>query len=377
MRRKWDHGGLIGILILSGLCLYACRTPDDVRIINNESPKYGGLGGLRLEKVNSIDVTEIGMFGRERSSAYGSKIDFDETGRMYILDIYECTISVFDEDGKYLGSLCRKGQGPQELSQPNFLFVGDEIIYVVQNMASQIKSFDLQGEYISTRNITIQNPFRFYAAGGRFYVFSADVDQTFTKLEFKVIRFGDDQFSSGEEIFRQAYPPGLRGPNYDFIWHNWLHITGDGAFYFPEDNLKDFSIVEYDSEGQPALIFRRSYDAKKYTEKAEERFLEIHGRSVSAGMAQFPSHPPVIRKIFVDDRKNVWIISGETVEDNENPDFENTVDIFDQKGYWLRSFKTKEISRNCLYNNGRIYNISTINPITMKQAIDVFRIRLD
>lgn len=83
-----------------------------------------------------------------------------------------------------------------------------------------------------------------------FYIFRAETDPTFTKLEFVLLKFEGDNFSASEEIFRYDYPPGLRGPQYDFSWPNWF-LTDTGQFYFPEDNFKKYSIVKYDEDGEP------------------------------------------------------------------------------------------------------------------------------
>jgi len=90
---------------------------------------------------------------------------------------------------------------------------------------------------------------------------------------------------------------------------------------------------------------------------------------------KFPQSPPVVRKMFQDQKKNIWVISGETDEDNEDPDFENAVDVFSEKGEWLCSFKSKSISRNCLYNDGIIYGIPPINPDTYEQRVKAYKIK--
>lgn len=79
--------------------------------------------------------------------------------------------------------------------------------------------------------------------------------------------------------------------------------------------------------------------------------------------------------MFQDQKKNIWVISGETDEDNEDPDFENAVDVFSEKGEWLYSFKSKSISKNCLYNEGKIYWIPSMNPDTYEQHIEVSEIK--
>jgi hypothetical protein len=70
-------------------------------------------------------------------------------------------------------------------------------------------------------------------------------------------------------------------------------------------------------------------------------------------------------------------ISGETYEDNEDPDYENTIDVFSGKGEWLYSFRSKSISKNCLFNDGKIYRILPIEQDTFGQTIEVYSLNTD
>ena len=239
----------------------------------------------------------------------------------------------------------------------------------------EIKIVNLEGKYISSHLVHIENPLKYYVIGDSFYLFSAKLDRSFTKLEFILSRFEDDQFSKSKEIFNYDYPPGFEGPNYDFIWNNWLLILDNGEFCFPEDNSRKNSIIKYNKEGEPKLIFGRKYNMKEYSKEAKDRFYSIYEQQIKEGSKKFPLSPPVVRKMFQDREKNIWMMSGETYEDNMNPEYENTIDIFNDKGKWLYSFKSKFLSRYSLYNNGRIYRVLPINLDTYNQYIEVYEIK--
>lgn len=362
---------IIGIFII---CFISCKSNNDVKAGDNSLPKYVEKKYVELEKLYSINVTEISFFGKETSSGFGRVIDFDENNNMYILDTYESKISVFNENGEFVKSLGREGQGPEEFSRTNQFFIKKDKIYVFQGFF-EIKIVNLEGEYISSQLIHIENPLKYFAIGNSFYLFSAKLDQSFTKLEFILNRFEDDQFSKSKEIFHSDYPPGFEGANYDFSWFNWLLILDNGEFYFPEDNLKKYSIIKHNKEGEPQLIYGRKYKIKDYSKDAKNRFDSIYEQQIKEGDKKFPLSPPVVRKMFQDNEKNIWVISGETYEDNMNPEYENTIDIFDDKGKWLYSFKSKFLSRYCLYNDGRIYRVLPINLDTYDQYIEVYEIK--
>ena len=361
-------------LVVIGIAFASCVSNEDGVRVNSSRPKYAN-ETIELKKLYTIDVTYINMFSRETSRGFENLIDFDKNDNMYILDTFESKISVFDKNGRLARSFGRPGQGPKEFSNPSMLFIKDNEIYVLQGFGFDLKIMRLEGEFVSTKRISYENPLRYHVAGGDIYLFSAKTDPTFTKLEFLLRRFDGGRFDKEEVLFTYDYLPGLQGPDYDFIWPNWMLISDSGEFYFPEDNLNKYSISKYSREGNPVLVFGRTYDVREYSKKAKDRFYSLFSREIEAGKKKFPKSPPVVRKMFQDQKKNIWVVLGETYEDNEDPDFENTVDVFSGKGEWLYSFKSKPISRNCLYNDGRLYSIPPINIDTYEQHIEVYEIK--
>jgi len=365
---------IAGTILISIIFVSCNSNNDDIVKVNNSSPKFVDKKYVDLEKLHSIDVTQINMFSKESSRDFGRVIDFDKNNNMYILDEYESTISVFNENGEFVKTFGRKGEGPKEFSRPYILIIKKDEIYVFQGFF-EYKIVNLEGEYISTHSIHIENPLKYKIIGDNFYLLRGKTDRTITKLELILLRIEDDNFSKSKEIFKYEYPPGLSGPSYDFTYTDWLLISNNGEFYFPEDNLNKYSIIKYNKEGKPELIFSRKYNKKEYSKEAKDRFYSHYEQQIKKGDMEFPQSPPVVRKMFQDNKRNIWVIAGETYEDNRNPDYENTIDIFNKKGAWLYSFKSKLLSRYCLYNDGRIYRILPINLDTYDQYIEVYKIK--
>jgi hypothetical protein len=365
---------IAGIILIS-IIFVSCKSNNDRMVkVSNSAPKFVDKKYVELEKLYSIDVTQISMFGKESSPDFGRVIDFDKDNNMYILDMYESKISVFNEDGEFVRAFGRPGQGPKEFSRPNAFIIRRDRIYVFQGWF-EYKIVNLEGEFIFSSRTGIENPLKYKIIGDDFYIFRAKLDRTFTQMEFILLRIEGDDFSKSKEIFKYEYPPGFNGPYYDFIWPNWLFVSSNGEFYFPEDNLSKFSVIKYNNEGKPRLIFSRKYNKKEYSKEAKDRFYSLYEQQIKKGDMEFPQSPPVVRKMFQDDKKNIWVISGETYEDNRDPDYENTIDIFNEKGEWLYSFKSKLLSRYCLYNDGRVYRVLPINLDTYDQYIEVYKIK--
>jgi hypothetical protein len=368
---------LKAVAILFGFLLASCASRDpDIRKVIGSSPKFIGQKHVELKRLFSINVTEIGMFNKQMSNDYESSIDFDENGHMYILDSFENSISVFDQNGKLARKFGKSGQGPTEFQGASRILIQEEKMFVFQWLQGlSYKIVNLEGEYISQQNIFFENPLKIKRVGDHFIVFSGKTGPTFSKLEF-IITIVDDSFSKLKEIFHHEYPPGLRGPHYNFNWPYWLLILKSGEFYFPEDNFGTYSIIKYDKDGRPKLIFGRTYHKRNYSKEAKERFHSLYAKEIERGEIAFPPSPPVIRNMFQDSRNHIWVISGETGDDNGIPDYENTLDIFSDNGEWLYSLKTNLISSHCFYDDGKIYSVSPIDPSSYEQFIDVCQIAL-
>jgi 6-bladed beta-propeller len=367
--RKATGALLIGAIIGS-LLSTSCRPGRD-KVVTRMSFKPAFTQFAELDMLYSIDIADISMFGKESSTDFDRALAFDSRHNLYILDTYECRITVFDEHGKYVRSFGRAGQGPEELTSPHRLVIGNDKIYVFEGFTG-LKVLSLEGRYIAKGVVNIENLLKLRAIRNNFYLFRGITDPTFTKLEFLLLR-ADESFAGGSELFRYAYPPGLQGPNYDFGWHDWLMIAKDGSFFFPEDNFGRYEITKFGPSGSPELRFGRDYRVRGYSEQARSRFLSLYEEQVQRGDREFPASPPIVGNMFQDEKKNVWVIVGESSEDNGDPQFENTVDVFSENGRWLAAMKSKAVSRFCHYHNGKVYLIPSSEEES--PAIRVFGIR--
>lgn len=360
------------VLFVGMLLVISCRPNESgIASVVNANPRFGSYA--HLEALFSIDVSEISMFGRESAMDFDRALAFDSQGCLYILDTYASRISVFDNDGRFVRAFGRPGQGPEEFTSPHRIVIKDDRIHVFEG-STGLKTLSLEGAYISKGVVNIENLLKFKTVADGFYIYRAKTDPTFTRLTFLLSKLGDD-FAGGPQLFEYDYAPGLRGPNYNFGWHNWMLITEDGKFYFPEDNFSRYLITRYDSAGRPELKFGRSYEVREYSNKARARFEALYEKWIRTGEMKLPSSPPIVGNMFRDEKGNVWVIAGESFEDNGDPEFENTIDIFSRKGEWLTSMKSRVLSRYCHYHGGRIYKIPSPDSDRPEQTIEVFRIR--
>jgi hypothetical protein len=79
----------------------------------------------------------------------------DRRGRVYILDVGDYRVAVFDADGRHLRDLGRRGGGPGELVRPVGLAVGDDgVILVADEGKLGLVRFDSAGGVLGQRRLS-------------------------------------------------------------------------------------------------------------------------------------------------------------------------------------------------------------------------------
>lgn len=342
----------------------------DIPAINNHAPKIVGKDYVRLEKKYDIDVTEISLFNK--TDNFKNFVDFDRNGNMFIADSFESKVFVYDNHGIFKYSFGAHGEGPNDLSTVNRILIDDAILRVFEGH-NIIKNVTLDGKYLSRDIIYINNRLGVKRTGRDYYFMYGKTDDEFRRLDLIIART-DKHMSNSKDIIKYDNPEGMR-ESYEFKYYDWLLITADNELYFPEDNLNKYSIVKYDKEGKALKTIERKYDIHGYSDEAKSRFNAIYKKEIDDKRLTLPKNPPIINMMFEDANKNIWVLVGETYEDNRIDGYENLVDIFNNSGEWLHSFKTKHLSRNCIYNNGKIYRFVPADEKTSKQCIEVYEVK--
>ncbi len=100
------------------------------------------------------DLTPIELEGDGFFISSISKIGFT-SGKAFILDRRQKKIFVFNDQMEFAYSIGNPGQGPGDLSQPEDLAVGEESIYVLDEIAKRIDTFSLSGTFIARTSLAI------------------------------------------------------------------------------------------------------------------------------------------------------------------------------------------------------------------------------
>jgi hypothetical protein len=158
------------ILIFALIILVCCRQQktewkgtieeeNGITVVKNPiEPKYGeDVFSLEEElSIRGVEEREEYMFD------YAVSMAISNNGDIYILDIQQKNIRIFDSEGKYLKTIGRPGQGPGELEMPTQIQITSRDELVVFDLRRRsLEYFSLNGEFLRrTSLIKVERPTR-------------------------------------------------------------------------------------------------------------------------------------------------------------------------------------------------------------------------
>jgi len=307
--------------------------------------------GLREAK-----LTELWRAGGEDDEiffGYVAAVRTDAQGGLYILDQQQSEIQVYATDGTHLRTVGREGEGPGEFRGPNDMFLlPDGTVCVLQGFPGNIvkltadgtpagqSTFDSgggneQGQFgvlVAGRAVGdgmvlagIQMTIGGAVSEQTYFLSRCRVDgvQTRVLIEKKhVIDYSD---------FR------LDEQKMDFVWSRFA-IGPEGRIYLaPERNV--YSVQVFSPDGTLERVIRREYSPVARTKEQSE----IQRRTIEGVGAYYPVPPrqitieptaPDIGGMFVDDQRQLWVISSLGLRDRAAGVFV-VADVFAPDGVFI------------------------------------------
>jgi len=360
-----DNNTCAVLVLLITLTLFNCtdKSNDGIRsYVNNDKPLYNDKEYVSIEK-----TTTIPLFSEEYEIPLVSEMTVDDNNFLYVLCQFESEITVFDDKGNFVRRMGQMGKGPQDLEKPHRLAYYNENLYILENFNS-LKIWNTDGKYIDRKVISTSNYVLLHPFVNGTYLFSFYP----SAKEYRyVLHKYNDSFEDKKELFSYSLMKPVTGK---FIPKSVMALTRQGDFYFPESD-DSFTVTKYNSEGEVQFSFDRPYNKAKYSEIARKYYQEQFGDRIAAVRhAALPAYPPVIRKMFLDSRENLWIVSGEINFDRGKIPIDAEVDIFDSKGTWLYNFSLKDIDTEAFIAHDRLYTLTPITRPGDLQFINVYEI---
>jgi len=317
-------------------------TEGDVTVVTNpDEPIY---------KTPIFELKEDLSLGGPRAIgdyAFGSIRNFviDEQGSIYVLDGKNYRVQAFDDSGKFIRTIGRKGQGPGDLDYPLYLSINrtaDELM-VLQGVR-RLSFFRTEGSFI--RQLNIDNSVRAQLdSRGQIYL----LEQARSKhgeWSFEVRKLS--MFGTNLGIVASVPGQGYTGKINPFFPYNYFQVDRSDNLVYGDSRAYELLFFE-PSEGKLFKKVVRNYSAIPVTEEDRKRELENTPPEVQANLI-FPRYHPVFTGLIVSDTGHILIRTNEKAKDGRL-----IYDIFDSEGHYVSRIPLKSSGITIL--KGKYYGL--------------------
>ncbi|MEJ7811846.1 MAG: 6-bladed beta-propeller [Gemmatimonadaceae bacterium] len=131
--------------MFAGRCILLCLWTGP--LAQGQRPMPARTAQLALQIGEDMGVDDAYNFGHVIGVAAS------RSGQIYVLDILERNVKVFDASGKFLRTFGRPGQGPGEFELPGDLRLSDSTVNVTDVTLRRVSSFTLDGKHLRTQRL--------------------------------------------------------------------------------------------------------------------------------------------------------------------------------------------------------------------------------
>lgn len=317
---------------------------DGMIIVKNPIEPIYGEGAFNLEEELSIGETEGQeeyMLSSPRSTAV------DDEGNIYVLDLKESHIKVFDNEGIYRLTIGRRGQGPGEFQGPLGIQITAKNEILVNNLtSSRLIYYSLKGEFLREDQMT-GIPRSLLKMDSNF-----DYICAYPKPEhiFKVALEKYD--SSQKKLFSITEVELNNTENYYALAKSIIfNVTNKNEIIWAITDKYEIMIT--DAVGNLTRKIIRDYDSVEISEKEKKNFLKQI--PLSPGV-KFPKYFPPLRNTFisVDGDRKIYIGTYERISDGNGYYY----DVFDAEGKYIVKMPIRHTKRSpIIWKKNKFYTI--------------------
>lgn len=340
----------MGQLLLGSALGNSQGSLDKPKEMINEKPKYGELS---LDFEEEVFVKES-----EADPRYMFKhiwdIAIDENGVAYVLD--DGRIVKFDDRGRFLSTIGKRGQGPGEFMAPHKLFLDKKNNLYVNDQGVALVAFSSDGTFrelirlrflipafpVELRNFYVDEQGYFYAFQREYSEFDVQKNLLKADLQGQIVKMIASFPETSIKLTAKDGGGVAGGITHSYSASCFFCPVGSRYLCFGE-NL-DYRLFLADLEGNIHLVFSKL--EKPHPISAEEK------RVMGGGEVKFPPHRPFFKGLLSDEKGRIYIIRTRSVFDKSRVE---EIDIFSQEGIYL--YHTKLKSAPQVIKNGYIYMI--------------------
>lgn len=355
---------LISIVLISISCSSKQDTVERLMeggvevVVNHLEPyKIEDLAStLTLEQEMTIDterdeIAETGLVDMETFAV-------DEEENIYIIRwaSNENFVYKFDNQGRFMKSFVRRGQGPGEIEWGGSVrYVGNNKLKIRDPGKTKYSVYNTEGEFLEDEllksHISILKEF----SNGKFFVFWQDSPPNREKY-INHLGLGEFGFENIEEIYNYSFPNVMVVEKVYAPGNFWIEGASESQIFIG-DGEPGYEIMVFDLEGNLVRKIRKDYAAVALTEEYKRNFFERRKKSPVLDKYELLKHFPPFQYLFTDEEGRIFVM---TYEKGAGPN-EWIFDIFTPDGVFFERapIKSRIDSRQIAIRakNNRIYSI--------------------
>ncbi len=336
---------------------------NGIRAVHNpETPLYGEFT-LDLE----TDLT-IGGDGDDSTIFYEARrMAVDEEGNMYVLDSGNHRIQKFDDEGNFLQTIGKEGQGPGEFENLSAIFLADDgTFYAADGM--RMHRFKQDGTFLSS--IPLTNRITDFWIAPDKHIYGVEVRNTEQGRHRYLVKLnpeGKELETLAEYADVQAVDRENEGVRMRYvIMHRYnpllylIPSPGGGFFY---THSAEYTLMHADAQAETDTIIKKAVEPAPISRQEKDRIIQdtmdyvsTRGRNVPEDIirqgCRFPPTAPFFVAVVVDDRGRLYVRRLKSSLDESDT---QVLDIFGPEGHYLYQVTTEV--RPSVITGGRLYEL--------------------
>lgn len=321
---------------------------EGIKVISNPDFPRDGRHVLELEEELSIGVIE----GDEYDMlSFPNDLEVDADGNIYVMDWQQDYIRAYDNEGRYMRTMARKGRGPGEFESPAYFKISIDGKLVLHGARHrQLDILDLAGNHLSGFKLTgICSGLELDGKNHIYYQKTSYNTVNLTGAEQRIERTkticrtdldGKNPFIFGNfrgEIMSRKKTNAVSSSSvryrdaYTTVWV----VDSRGRLYAGYNEHYQMSV--YDPDGKLIFKFGREFTPLKKPYYKKDSFLSEY-------------FPAFFRDPFFDEEGNLWLRQYNK-EDEQGVKY----DIFSPEGVYLKQVVVPLLIKEI--KNGKIYSI--------------------
>lgn len=327
------------VLILSALFFFSCWKIENtcsieeingVKVFKNKSISKDPTFSIKPKLIRTINGLNDDQPDSTRSFLRPMSMDMDKDGNIYILDQYSSSVKKYSNDGEFIRSFGRQGNGPGELMYPVSLDVQGDSVFVSCTAVAKFVKYDLDGGHVEDRTHT----------NSGFIKFSTLNDSAFIALSLNIyledneyiIQYTldkvDNTLRARENFNKNSIPESKLNGDFNYLDLLFPYAVGKDVIYIAENSEDKFCINVYDHYSNLLYKITKEYMRQSFLEK-DRKIYQEKLKSVAPDFEQFPlvaSYKKAINGLWVDKDENLWVASS--VKRNERDAGIMVIDVF-------------------------------------------------